>query len=375
MGALNVFGRFFIPALSPAMQNLLLVAGGVLFYRIGVGQTEAAVPWALLLLGGGALQFLIQVPPLMRAGWRPRFRPDLTLKIPATRQILRRMLPVAGGLAATQVCILINTRLATAFEGGDSNLYYAFRLVHLPVGLVGVAVGTVVLAEASRRAALRDMQGLRATLSEALMLNLAFAAPACAGLLVLGVPIAKLLFWWGGMGEAEAFAIGSTIRYYSLAVVFYCSVKVVVPVFYAQGRVKVPLGASLVAVAANLACAISLNPYLQYRGLALAVGVGQAANLTVLLSVLARDHGAPGRAALLRLCKVAAASVLCGLAAWSALRFFPDRPRAGARLVRVVVPVVCGGGVYFAAGYLLRCPEIVGLLRGLRSLDRWRRRA
>ena len=370
MGALNVFGRFFVPALSPAMQNVLLVMGGLTLVYIGVGRAEAVVPWAVLLLAGGAVQFLVQLPPLYRAGWRPHITPDLRLRAPETREIGRRMLPVVGGLAAAHVCILINTRLATADAGGTSNLYYAFRLVHLPVGLVGVAVGTAVLAEVSRLAARADTTGIRRTLGRALLLTIAFATPACAGLLALGDPLAKLLFQWRGMTVEEAVAIGETIRYFSVAVVFYCCVKVMVPVFYAQGRTRVPMAASFVAVVANLACALALHPHLKWRGLALALGVGQAANLAVLLGAVARQYGRPPAGALKEVGKIILASVLCGGAAALTARGFRDDPALSARLGRALVPVGAGALVYFAAGGLLRSDAIISVLRGLRRLDR-----
>jgi putative peptidoglycan lipid II flippase len=383
MGALNVFGRFFVPALSPAAQNLVLFAGGVAVYHATTEEAERALPWAYLLLGGGLLQFLIQLPALLRLGWRPRFAPDLLLRLPETRQMLRRMLPVVAGLAATHVCILVNTRLATGHESGTSNLYFAFRLVHLPVGLVGVAMGTAVLAEASRRAVLRDDAGARRMLGEALLLCVAFAAPACAGLLALGDPIAQLLFLWGTpMTPEKAAEIGRTIRFFAPAVVFYCAVKVVVPFFYAQGRVRVPVIASLVAVAANLACALLTYPLLRWNGLALSVGVGQLANLAVLLAVVQALHGRP-RASLLRpLGKIAAASAVCALAAAGALACLPapaslplpHLPRGTGlvlRLARGLLPVAAGGVAYFAAGALLRCPEITSVLRAAaRRLDR-----
>jgi len=370
MGALNVFGRFFVPALSPAIQNLLLVAGGLTLVHLGVGRAEAVLPWAVLLLAGGALQFLVQLPSLYRIGWRPHFTPDVWMRAPETREIARRMLPVVGGLAAAHACILINTRLATAHAGGTSNLYYAFRLVHLPVGMVGVAVGTAVLAEASRRVARADTAGLRRTTGRALLLTIAFAAPACAGLLALGDPLAKLLFLWGDMKVEEATAIGETIRYFSLAVVFYCSVKVLVPVFYAQGRTRVPMAASLVAVAANLACALALHGYLKWRGLALALGVGQAANLAVLLGALARQYGRPAPGALREVGKIVLASVLCGGTAALTASAFPDDPGLLPRLGRALVPVGAGAVAYLAAGSFLRCDAIFSVLRGLRRLDR-----
>jgi putative peptidoglycan lipid II flippase len=367
MGALNVLGRFFVPALSPAAQNLVLVLGGIVIYKAVLDQPGRALPWAYLLLAGGALQFLIQVPALLRAGWKPRFLPDLRWKTPEARQMLRRMLPVVAGLAATNVCILINTRLATADVGGTSYLYYAFRLVHLPVGLVGVAVGTAVLAQESRRAARKDDEGARETLAEALLLCFAFAAPAATGLLVLGPPIADLLFRHGPMTVEQAAEIGLTIQWFAPAVVFYCAVKAVVPFFHAQGQVRVPVIASLAAVVANVACAFATYGALKWNGLALAVGVGQVANLAVLLGFAGVLHGWPRAALLWRIGQIALASAACGgMAAFVVGRLPPE----SGRLLRGLLPVAAGGIAYFAAGAALRCPEITSLLRAARRLAR-----
>ena len=371
MGALNVCGRFFLPALSPATQNAVLVIGGCVLLSLSLGELEAALPWAWLLLLGGLTQFLVQLPALWREGWRPRFTPDLRLATPAVRQIVQRMLPVAGGLAATHLSILINARLATAFTGGQSNLYYGFRLVHLPVGLVGVAVGTAVLAEASRCSARGEQEGMRAALSEALLLTAVFAAPAAAGLFALGQPIARLLFMHGNVDASAAADIGTTIVFYAPAVVFYSSVKVVAPIFYAQGRVRIPLLASLVAVAANLTCALSLHflTNLRWLGLALAVGVGQAANLAVLLLSARRQFGPPGRAALVALAKILLAALVCGLVAARVHALIPAGESLAARLVACLGPILGGAVAYFASGWLLRCREMGRALR-LRPLDK-----
>jgi len=362
-GALNVFGRFFVPALSPALQNLTLVAGGFFLLALGRARYDAAFPWACLLLAGGGLQFLVQVPPLWRVGWRPRFAPDLRLRSPEARRIVHRMLPVAGGTAAAHVSILVNTWIATETRGGDSALYYAFRLVHLPVGLVGVAVGTVVLAQASARTAKGDDEGVRRTLAEGLLLSLALSIPACAGLLALGPELAHMLFRWGTLGPAEADAIGTTIRWYAPAVIFYCSVKVAAPAFFARGDVRGPLKAALAGVAANLACALGLSGVLGYKALALAVGCGQAANLAVLLVLLGRRDGGPAAGTAPRLAKIAVASAACGTAAWLTARLLPSGGEASVRLVRGLVPVLAGAAAYGAAGLALRSSEILGLPR------------
>ena len=217
-------------------------------------------------------------------------------------------------------------------------------------------------AEASRRAAKGDDEGVQQTLSEALLLSFAFCAPAAAGLAVLGVPLARLLYLWGAMGASEVANIGETIRYYSFAVVFYSSVKVVAPVFYAQGRLRVPLIASLVAVAANLACALALHPILQWRALALAVGVGQMANLAVLMWAARRVYGGAGRGMAAPALKILLATAICTGAAWGVSFLMPAGSGVGARLAAALVPVGVGVCVYLGAGWLLRCREILVVL-------------
>jgi len=369
MGALNVRGRFFLPALSPASQNLLLVGGGCFLLFLGVRGESAALPWALFLLAGGALQFLLQVPAMRREGWRPRFCPDPRLRDPAMRQIALRMGPVVLGLAATHLCILINLRLASQYVGGVSFLYYGFRLVHLPVGLVGVAVGTAALAEASRQAAAGERDAVARTMGDGLRLCLAFAIPAAVGLMVLGRPIAHLLFGYGATKIAEVNAIGQAITLYAFAVVPYCAVKVLVPVYYAIGKMRVPLLASVLAVGANLAVAIPLSrhPDFQWRALALAVGAGQAVNLLVLMLV-AQRHFLPGPTGFLSaVAKMAGAACACGGAAWAMSRLFPGGEGFLARVGAVLIPTLGGVAAYFAAGRLLRSKEILAVVRLDRS--------
>jgi len=362
MGALNVFDRFFVPALSPALQNLVLVAGGGVMIAMGVGGAAAAMPSAMLLLVGGALQFLVQLPPLWRLGWRPRFRPDIAGRHPETRAVLTRMLPVVCGMAATHVSIIINTKLATAHVGGTSNLYYAFRLVHLPVGLVGVAVGTAVLSKTSRAVAQGDHESVRDSMVQATLLTLAFALPAAAGLAALGEPIARLLYLWGNAKPEHVAAIGVTIRYFSLAAVFYCLVKVTVPIFYAQGRLRAHVIASIVAVGANLAVALATHKTLQWRGLALAVGVGSLANWLVLIGMLRGQLAGAGARLLGHGLRLALAAAVCGITAWGAAQLLPDGDGLGARAAKALIPVAVGALAYLGTAWMLGAREALALL-------------
>ena len=364
MGALNVSGRFFLPALSPATQNLVLVAGGSLMVILGLTEDRALLPWAGLLLLGGAVQFVVQLPALRREGWRPQWRPDVFLKSPGVREIAKRMGPVVLGMAATHLSILINTRLASQFTGGVSYLYYGFRLVHLPVGLIGVAVGTVTLARASEHAAKGDLEGVRTTMGDSLRLCFAFALPATAGLFVLAQPIADLLFRHGATTRLDALFIGETIRVYALAVISYCCVKVMVPVFFALGRVRVPVIASLVAVAANLAVALTLSrdPDWEWRAMALAVGVGQAFNLIVLLIAARRIFPAALSGFLGSLAKTVVATTGCTAAATALLHAMPEPSGFWGLAARALVPTLGGAAAYLALGWALRSEEIRAVL-------------
>jgi putative peptidoglycan lipid II flippase len=168
-------------------------------------------------------------------------------------------------------------------------------------------------------------------------------------------------------------AIGLTIRWFAPAVVFYCAVKAVVPFFHAQGQVRVPVIASLAAVASNIACALLSYRFtdLEWNGLALAVGVGQVANLAVLLAVAGALHGWPRAGLVARLGKIALASAVCAAAAALVLALLPEGGGRGMRFVRGLAPVGAGAAAYFAAGAALRCPEITRLLRAAgRTLSR-----
>jgi putative peptidoglycan lipid II flippase len=181
-----------------------------------------------------------------------------------------------------------------------------------------------------------------------------------------------MLFRWGATDASGASEIGETIRWFSPAVVFYCAVKVVAPVFYARGRMRVPLVASLVAVAANVAAAVALHPSLRWNGLALAIGLGQVANLAVLLVAARRAFG-PAPAAGVAVLRILGATAASAAASAVVLAVLPGGGGGALRLARGLVPVAAGMAAYAAAGRLLRSHEILVLLRAGR-LDRRPRR-
>jgi len=297
MGVLNTYKRYFLPALAPMFFNLTAVVGGLVLLVLDLDALTAVTVWAALVVVGGAMQFLVQVPALRAVGYRERPTADLRFRDPGLRQIVRRMGPVVLSLTATNVMLVITTILASRGEGWASSLNYAFRLVHLPIGLVGVALGTVLLAAGARRSAAMDGEGLDDVVRRGLRLNWFLSLPAAAGLFVLSEPLVRLIYERGVFGPESTTRVAEALRWYAAGIVFYAGVKAAAPYYLARGDTRTPMLCSLVGIAVNLGVAFGLLPSLGFRALALAVAAGAAANYLTLRLVARQRFGsgsAPG---------------------------------------------------------------------------------
>ncbi len=359
MGVLNAYGRFFLPALAPAFFNLAAVLGGLGLLALGAGAEDAVHGWAALVLVGGALQLLVQVPALRGLGLRGWPQPDLRFADPGLRTVARRMAPVLLSLAATNLMLLVTTALASRTEGWASALNYAFRLVHLPIGLVGVALGTVVLAAGARRHAGGDGAGARTAVGRGLELNAALSLPAAVGLAVLAEPIVRLVYERGRFGAASTAAVAEALVAYAAGLVCYSGVKAAAPAFLARGDTQTPMRCALFGLGLNLGAALAFTPRLGLTALAGAVAVGAAGNYAALRVVGVRRGLMPGpdpRAALrLLLAAGALAGLLLGLKPW----WIGDAGGWGGG-ARTLALVLLGGGAWLALGRILRLPGLAG---------------
>ena len=376
MGMLNAQQRFFVPALAPALFNLAAIVVGIGLYFTHVTTPVAVVGWTLAVLLGGLVQMGVQVPPLVRAGWRyrPRFSPRFA--DPGLRQIARLMAPAVVGLSATQLNILVNNILASRLEqGSPSWINYAFRLMQLPIGVFGVAVATVNLAAVSRHAAAGDMTRFRATLAQALKLVAFLTLPATAGLVALREPIVALLYEHGRFTAYDTARTAAVLAAYAVGLYAYASVKVLAPAFYALHATRLPMYASLLAVAVNIVANLALSGPLAAPGLALGTSLGALANFTFLLVVFTRRFGGVGGHGVIgQIARVGAASaamgVLCRVAWRGLITLWPDGAPGRALLV-TLLPVALGVASYFAFAALLRVEEVA---QGRRLLNRALRR-
>jgi putative peptidoglycan lipid II flippase len=221
------------------------------------------------------------------------------------------------GLAATQINIAVNTSFAATVPGAVTWLDVGFRLMQLPIGVFGVAVGTIATTRLAQQAASGDRSEMAATLAHGLRLVAFLTVPCTAGLLALAAPIVRLIYQHGVFSATDTDRTAAALVLYATGLFCYSAVKVAAPAFYAIGKTRVPLVASVSAVAANLILNFALFRYLSYPGLALGTALAATVNFTVLAVAFHRSAAALDLRHLAgHFARVAVASVACGCVAW-----------------------------------------------------------
>jgi putative peptidoglycan lipid II flippase len=285
-GLLNSVDRFAAPAATPILLNLSLIAALFLMMRFGWHDGEV-LAWALS--AAGVAQFLWLMMSCARSGVALRLRlPRLT---PRVRETLRIMAPGVLGAGVTQINLVISTALASLLAGGSvSYLYYADRLNQLPLGVVGIAVGTAILPPLSRQVRAGDSAGAAATQNRGVELALLLTLPAAAALIVLAQPILTVLFERGAFGPAEAAATAAALTAYAAGLPAFVLVKVLAPGFYAHRDTATPVKVAVAAVMLNFVLTLLLMQFLAHVGVAIALSAAGWMQALVLLTLLSR-HG------------------------------------------------------------------------------------
>ncbi len=367
MAMLNALHRFFVPALSPAMFNVAMIACAVVFVlpapRLGI---EPIFAIAIGTLVGGAGQILLQWPAVRREGFR--YQPILDWRDPWLHEISRLMVPGVAGLAAVQINLLVNSWLAAGLgTGAVSWLDYGFRLMYMPIGLFGISIATASLPTIAEQAATRDDAGVRRAVSTGLRFMLMLNVPATIGLIVLATPIVMLIFEHGKFTPSDTTATAGALAFYAPGLIGYSAVKLLSPAFYALGNSRVPVVASAVSVVVNIALNLTLVQSLGHRGLALGTAVAALLNAGVLLWLLsARLGGLEGGRLLKAFIKIASASVLMAVAAYYAERLL-HVPFGGrdvtAQGIRVFGAIGSALAVLALSAHVLRIEEFDQLRR------------
>jgi putative peptidoglycan lipid II flippase len=374
MSLQNAHDRFLAPALSPALFNTVAIGVGVALYAGGVRGRYVVMGWALGTVVGGAAQLALQLPGLWARGWRPRLALDLRLRDPAVRGVAVALLPAIVGVAAVQLNVFINTIYAASDPGAVSWLNYAFRFLQLPVGVFGVAIATVSTARYAE-AALADEQARGAQMSqrvaEGLRMVLLLCAPATVGLLVLDEAILRLIYQRGRFSAVDTAATARALECYAAGMIAYAGVKVVAPAFYALGRIRAAVIASLASVLANLAINVALGDRFGYRALALGTAAAALLNGGLLYAAFCRIVAPLPHRALARFAaKIALACAVMAVCVREGHRWI-DRHvghyHTRERLIETLVPVALGALVYGLCCAALRLEEMAALVDKLRG--------
>jgi putative peptidoglycan lipid II flippase len=306
-GVLNTWGRFGVPAFTPVLLNVSFIVAAA-FFADRFDPPVVALAWAVF--AGGALQLAFQLPFLARVGMLPRWRFEPGHA--GMRRVLRLMGPALLGVSASQLSLLINTIFASFLAAGSvSWLYYADRLMELPAGVLGVAVGTVLLPHLSRHHASGAAEEYTRLLDWGLRVTLLLAVPAAVALAVLAVPLITTLFHYGAFGIEDVAMTRRALVAYSVGLVGMILVKILAPGFYARQNVVTPVKIGALTLLATQLMNVAFIVPLQHAGLALAIGLGACLNAGLLFRTLRRTGAyvpAPGWGAFAA--KVAGAVVL-----------------------------------------------------------------
>jgi putative peptidoglycan lipid II flippase len=380
MGVLNARNVFGMPAMASSFFNLgSIVAGVVLGYWLDPHfGARAILGLAIGTLIGGTLQLTVQLPALRALGYR--FHPDFHWRDPGVGSILRLMGPSVIAASTTQVNVLVNSVFAS--ELGDGPTFWltvAFRLMQLPLGIFGVALGTVALPLLARMAATGQHGAFRSELARGMRLAFLMTIPASIGLIVLAEPIISVLYQHGRFGAHETAESAGALRFYALGLCGYAALKVLVNAFYAIERRTTPMVVSIVAVGVNLALnwIFTLQLGWGHRGLAFSTACVATSNFLILYLLMRAHLGRlESRAMGALLARVALASLVLLaiawgggqllLADWAVQPFWP-------KLASLTLVIACAAFAFFISASALGISEVQELRQAVqRRLRRTR---
>lgn len=363
-GMLNAAGRFAAAAAAPVLLNVLLIAAMTVAALTG-GAVAQALVWSIPVAGLAQLALVWRAAG--RAGMRlPIVRPRWT---PEMAQLVRIALPAALAGGVVQVNLVVGQLVASHTEKAVSWLYAADRLYQLPLGVVGIAVGIVLLPDLSRRLKAGDDSGARIALSRAGEVALALTIPCAVALVVIPLPLVSVLFERGAFGADDSAATALSVAIYGLGLPAFVLQKILQPLFFAREDTRRPLRYALVAMAVNAGLAV---------GLAYAIGWIAAAIATtvaawIMVAQLARGARGFGDVARFdaqfhrRLWRIALASALMGAVLWGAgVLLGPLFLLAGGRWLALLLLIAAGVLAYGVFGQLLGAFSFQEIRRQLR---------
>jgi putative peptidoglycan lipid II flippase len=357
MGVLNAHRRYVLPAFTPCLLNLIWI-GTLLGLQTATDLTlEEKVLWvAWAILGAGFLQFGVQA---MAARRHLRAGPPADSSDPELRLILTRMAPAVMGAAVTQINVLLDRLLAFwVGDYGPAALAYSERLLYLPLGLFATALGTILLPEFSAQVQRKDDAALSSTLDRSLRVITFIMLPASVGMAVLSTPIIQLVYERGVFDAESTLLTARVLLLYTPGLLVFSLAKVFVPIFHAHGDTRTPMRVGAAAVGANLAfnliCIATFPAGWKHAGLAAGTVLSVLLQVGILAMFTHRRYTPlhPGRL-LVSFGRQSAACLPLIVVAIG----FPTLATELPALLRTPLTILLAAAAYFAATWLLRCPE------------------
>lgn len=370
-GILNSFGRFFVPASTPILFNLAVIAAVTGWAG---SSREPALVFAVGVVVGGVLQLALQVPFLWREGMRFTF--GISFRHPVVRRVGKLMVPGIFGASVYQVNFALSRMIASGLEKGSASaLYYASRIEELTLGLFSIALAAALLPVFSEQVAARDIGEMKKTLGFSLRLTAIVAFPAAAGLMALNGPIIRTLFERGMFDRGSTSLSASCLLFFALGLPFVSGVKVVAPAFFSLKDTRTPVAIGIGVMLVNAAVSLLLMGPLRVGGLALSLSLSQVLNFVLLFIWLERKVGPLRKGPwALSAAKSAAAAAVMGTALrllWpaAALERAAFVVRAGALAAAIVTGIV----IYVALLRVLSPADlksVVGILKRATGKER-----
>jgi putative peptidoglycan lipid II flippase len=357
MGALNTKKIFFVPALAPAMLNIVLILSIVFF------ESKARNPIIVAAVGvlvGGLVQFAFQLPSFFRNNYTLGI--DTAFSHPGLRKMALLLLPTTLALAVNQINIVVSNVLASYLPSGSiTYLFYSMRLVQFPIGIFGVAMGMAVLPTLSEHAVKGDTERLREDFSFALRLLFFIAVPCMAGLIALREPIVNLLFQRGNFDYAATKGTAEALLFYALGIWSIVGVRIVTVTFYSMQDTRTPVKIAAIGMLSNIFFSLILMGPMKHSGLAFANALASGINFSFLFYFLRKKiHRVDARRIMTSFCKIAASSVIMGFSGWAVLHGELWQ-RSGSSLEKtgyLAGAIFLCAGVYMACSYFLKNEEM-----------------
>ena len=364
MGILNCFHTFGLPAATSVFLNL-----AVILFSVGAVWPyfkDPAISLAVGVLVGGALQFLIQVPSLVRKGMRFDF--GISFSHPGIQNVARLMLPRFFGIGIGQINLFVDTYFSTASkmpEGSLTALYYADRVMELVLGGYAIAVATAILPMMSHQAAAKDYESLKKTLTFSVRIVAFITIPAALGLMILREPIIRVIFQHCQFVTAFTRLTARALLYYAIGLPALASVKLIVPAFYSTRDTRTPVIVAGISLIINLVLNVVFLQFLfkrvQNGGPALATAIACFFDFFALFIIFRLRYGALGTMQILRsFSKIFLCSGIMGVACWFGNHYteFAMHSRFLVQLSIFTGLIVGATVLYLGLAWVFRCHEI-----------------